>query len=77
MRTMRKIYVLAIFLAIFGIVNFAGADVNDEIAERNRQIQELQQQIAETEVELGGRQQERRTLENEIGTMILDLPVLS
>jgi peptidoglycan hydrolase CwlO-like protein len=62
-------YVVAIILAIFGVADFASADVNDEIAERNRQIQELQQQITETEVELEGRQQERRTLENEIGTL--------
>ncbi len=66
---MRKVYVLALILAVFGIVGLAAADVNDEIAERNRQIQELQQQIQETGVELEGRQQERRTLENEVGTL--------
>ncbi|MFH1654580.1 MAG: lytic murein transglycosylase [Pseudomonadota bacterium] len=64
-----KLYKFIIIFALFFVFGLANASVQDEIAERSRQIEELQRQIDEYQVQVDSSRTKSMTLENEIARL--------
>lgn len=64
-----SVYKFIIIFALFFVINPVNAAVQDEIADRNRQIEELQRQIEEYQQQIDQNRTKARTLESEIARL--------